>query len=250
MIFSFSRNRSLDNCIKCKTQMCMLCDPGYYSDPTDGKCYKCDDNCAICAYKSKGVSTCEVCKEGGYKVNSQGQCTPPECSSVQNCAVCESTKCATCNNGFGLDEAGLCVGCTDGCTRCSTKEDFDKLVEDYNLEAVSTETNATRFLQVPDDNGGSGTSSDDEYSDSSSSSDSDGDSMKCYECENGYYMKLKDGKYYVNQCKPCSVIIAYFLPFNQAAFILIRQTACNATLRSQNLASSATLATRLKMENA
>jgi len=97
-----SCSSTLPNCSYCNNaSTCWQCNTGYYLNSSKG-CTKCSiSNCDRCRDGQSASSPyCNRCLSG-YFVNSSGNCEL--CKKYdENCAACDSTKCLSCNSGYGL----------------------------------------------------------------------------------------------------------------------------------------------------
>jgi hypothetical protein len=105
---------SSTNCLGCAYNMFLItssigviscesaCPPRHYFD-NNRFCYKCMDNCDVCAVNSSGVVICSTCSIGYIMIN--GECLELICDpNCINCVISSIVlRCDLCKNGYFID---------------------------------------------------------------------------------------------------------------------------------------------------
>lgn len=114
-------------CVNCSTDAnkCDACEENYFVDidedsPTFKKCIPCGFNCSNCLNEN----ICIDCVDG-YGLDENGKCV--ECTEP-NCSKCNQlySKCDECKTGFGIDTRqdsntyGKCIQCLNDCFKCNS----------------------------------------------------------------------------------------------------------------------------------
>ena len=124
------------SCKSCtNSSSCASCEDGYFVNPQNGQCEKCDNSCVQC---SGSATSCTACKSKSFVSNNQClQCNSKcgECDgSADNCTTCDSSKKSVydkegttkklldcvdnCSNKqYKIDEA--CYPCDETCKTCT-----------------------------------------------------------------------------------------------------------------------------------
>lgn len=129
---------SLSNCQTCSNSTsCLSCASGFFLN--NMACSSCSieiSNCLTCATQVETV-VCSKCKEGFWLSPSMTSCD--SCSvSIPGCDYCFSdasniTKCATCENGYFLNQNNLCSICSvSNCLSCSISDSICDICDTKN----------------------------------------------------------------------------------------------------------------------
>lgn len=91
------------------------CFVGEYTS-VDGACRQCDISCNSC----KASDGCSTCYEQMYLTTRGNMVVCEVCYRVnKGCAVClTASKCATCSNGYFLQDDNTCLGCASMLPHC------------------------------------------------------------------------------------------------------------------------------------
>ena len=107
--FRFCKSLSIEiykNCeeINYETGYCNKCSKGYYLTSGDSKCIK-NENC-----KEAIIENCISCKEGYYLNKKENKCKLKKDDFIYCKQTMDDKKCEICDDGYYLDENGICVG--------------------------------------------------------------------------------------------------------------------------------------------
>lgn len=155
--------------------ICSQCQDGSYPDET-GMCVDClDPGCAQCDQED-GI--CHECEDNYNLDELTGECVA-DCSGIMNnCDECEvPSTCTECEEGYYLNEDGLCSLCSALCETCTLKEECQscKTEDPYNAllfgdscinDCSVVQDHCVECIQSPDSH----------------------DEVDCTECDYGFYL--------------------------------------------------------------
>lgn len=194
--------RCIPGCSVCTDgTTCDTCPSGMFSND-DGKCQKCDYQCASC-YTDGPAITCDACFPNSY-LDTDGKCK--QCSA--NCNDCKTpNKCYACNAGYFVNDRSKCQQCVPHCQQCSNPYSCDACeIGSYfsSIEHACVKCTDRKCNTCP---ANSCTDCSESYFFNSASKcvhcspnclSCDNINL-CYNCESGYFIEPTDG-----QCKDCS----------------------------------------------
>ena len=124
-----SADCNVPNCLLCQSNnsnVCQLCDPGFYLNSNNGTCGACPTLCASCS----AANTCDVCPTGCKYYGTTNQCCDPVINcQASHCAICaynDMDQCANCNISYFLNgTTGRCQSCPTFCQKCQSETSCD-----------------------------------------------------------------------------------------------------------------------------
>ncbi|OHS96483.1 hypothetical protein TRFO_37341 [Tritrichomonas foetus] len=111
------------NCANCSDDKatCNICKDGYYK-VNDNLCNNCHQSCKTCE-NGNADTNCLECADGYRKeINSKGEEYCTNCNEYSNCEYCPSNPavCMKCKDGYFLSSiSGLCSRCHKSCETCT-----------------------------------------------------------------------------------------------------------------------------------